>query len=73
MKRESENIQAVMTTGEAAHYLGMSKSALDKARITGELFGTKPPEFVRFGRAIRYVKNELDDWLATLPRQTTLD
>lgn len=42
---------------EAAQYLGVSKSFLDKARIYGG-----GPQFMRFGRAIVYSTEALDEW-----------
>jgi excisionase family DNA binding protein len=42
---------------EAAQYLGVSKSFLDKARIYGG-----GPSFMRFGRAIVYSTEALDEW-----------
>lgn len=42
---------------EAAQYLGVSKSFLDKARIYGG-----GPSFMRFGRAIVYSTADLDAW-----------
>lgn len=42
---------------EAAEYLGVSKSFLDKARIYGG-----GPRFMRFGRAIVYSTGDLADW-----------
>jgi excisionase family DNA binding protein len=46
-----------ISTPEAAEYLGVSESYLNKARH----FGRGPP-YVRFGRAIRYSRDVLDDW-----------
>ncbi|MBR0695868.1 AlpA family transcriptional regulator [Bradyrhizobium lablabi] len=43
---------------EAAEYLGVSKSFLDKARC----YGTNGPSFMRFGRAVVYSTDELDRW-----------
>lgn len=42
---------------EAAQYLGVSKSFLDKARIYGG-----GPQFMRFGRVIVYSTAALDEW-----------
>ncbi|MCK1332468.1 MULTISPECIES: helix-turn-helix domain-containing protein [unclassified Bradyrhizobium] len=46
---------------EAAEYLGVSKSFLDKARC----YGTNGPAFMRFGKAVVYSTDELDRWAAT--------
>lgn len=44
---------------QAAEYLGVSKSFLDKARC----YGTSGPAFMRLGRTIVYDTTELDRWL----------
>ena len=50
---------------EAADYIGMSRSFLRQARMTGQLDGRiPPPQFLKVGsRAIRYLKEDLDQWL----------
>ncbi|WP_426615726.1 helix-turn-helix transcriptional regulator [Bradyrhizobium sp. McL0616] len=45
---------------EAAEYLGLSKSFLDKARIYGG-----GPTFMRFGTAVVYSTDDLDAWAAS--------
>ncbi len=42
---------------QAADYLGVSKSFLDKARIYGG-----GPQYMRFGRSIVYSTADLDEW-----------
>lgn len=44
---------------EAADYVGLSKSTLDKLRC----YGTGPGYF-KLGRAVVYRKSDLDDWVA---------
>ncbi len=46
-----------LTTREAAAFLRLSKSFLDKARLYGG-----GPRFQRFGRKILYRHADLDDW-----------
>lgn len=49
----------VLRTGEAARYIGLSASTLEKKRLTGD-----GPRFIRLGgRAIGYDVRDLDDWL----------
>jgi hypothetical protein len=48
---------ANIRTPQAAEYLGVSKSFLDKARIYGG-----GPRFMRFGRAIVYSTDDLAEW-----------
>lgn len=44
----------------AAEYCGVSKSYLDKLRLTGG-----GPVFFRLGRAVIYNDRDLDDWMAS--------
>ncbi len=49
----------LMKTEEAGRYLGLSSSLLNKLRLTGG-----GPVFVRLaGRAIRYRRPDLDEWV----------
>ena len=48
-----------LTTNEAANYLGLSESTLEKARV----YGTGPT-YVKLGRAVRYRPADLDNWLS---------
>lgn len=54
---------------EAAGYINMSSHYLRKAR-TSELSGVKAPgpPFIRIGRSIRYLRDDLDAWLSTRER-----
>ncbi|MFN3990169.1 MAG: helix-turn-helix transcriptional regulator [Erythrobacter sp.] len=53
-----DNETPYMKTDEAARYLGLSSSLLNKLRLTGG-----GPVFVRLaGRAIRYRRGDLDAW-----------
>ena len=49
-----------LSTPEAANYLGLRKSTLDKYRITG-----KGPSWVKFGRRVVYDSADLDAWIAS--------
>lgn len=53
-----------LTEKEAAHYLNLGVGTLQKSRSAGKLMGRlPPPPFVKLGRAIRYLKPDLDRWL----------
>lgn len=57
----------LMTTKEAAAYLQLSPSLLNKLRLTGG-----GPVFVRLaGRAIRYRRVDLDAWIAASAMAST--
>ena len=49
----------VLNTVEAAAYLRLAKPTLEKLRLTG-----KGPRFLKLGRAVRYERKALTDWLA---------
>ena len=64
---------AVLNTAQAAKYIGLSKSELDRARISGELCGETPPKFFRVGKkAVRYRVEDLDSWLNSQKRYESL-
>jgi predicted DNA-binding transcriptional regulator AlpA len=49
---------------EAAEYIGMSVSFLRQSRVNGDRRNyTSGPNYIRIGRAIRYLVADLDDWL----------
>ena len=49
---------------DAAEYCGFRKSTFDKFRHTGK----GGPPFIRRGRAVFYAIQDLDEWIAALPR-----
>lgn len=54
---------------DAAAYIGMSRSYLAQSRMTGRVGGRTPaPRFVKIGRSVRYLLEDLDAWLDELPR-----
>ena len=58
----------MFTTKAAAHYLSLSEAYLEKLRVIGG-----GPEFVKFGKAVRYEQSALDRWIADRRRRTTSD
>ena len=57
----------VLRTKQAAEYLGLAPSTLEKKRSTGG-----GPRFVRLGgRAIGYQISDLDSWLETQQQATS--
>jgi predicted DNA-binding transcriptional regulator AlpA len=49
---------------EAARYIGMSESFLRQSRMDGIRENRTPgPPFVKIGRAVRYLRRDLDAWL----------
>lgn len=51
---------------EAARYVGLSKSTLDKLRM-----GTDGPAYFKVGRAVVYSTADLDAWLVGKRRTST--
>lgn len=53
-----------LTEHEAAEYICMSRSFLRQDRMNGLRHHRTPgPSYVKIGRAIRYLKEDLDAWL----------
>ena len=53
---------------EAARLLGLSAKTLARYRVAGT-----GPVFHRFGRRIRYLREDLDSWAASRRRASTVD
>ncbi|CAH1569248.1 helix-turn-helix transcriptional regulator [Vibrio rotiferianus] len=52
------------TEQETAAYIGMSRSFLRQSRMEGQRKNrTVAPPFIKIGRAVRYLKEDLDQWL----------
>ncbi|MGF1747186.1 MULTISPECIES: helix-turn-helix transcriptional regulator [Vibrio] len=52
------------TEQETATYIGMSRSFLRQSRMEGHRKNrTVAPPFIKIGRAVRYLKQDLDRWL----------
>ena len=51
---------------DAACYIGMSRSWLAQARMTGD---PNAPPFLKIGRSVRYLREDLDTWLAGCRRR----
>ena len=61
---KSELIQRALNETDAARYVGMSLAYLRMARLTGDLKNRTPgPEFLKIGRTVRYLLDDLDLWL----------
>ena len=49
---------------EAAQYIGMSRSFLAQSRMEGNRLNRTPaPPFIKIGKSVRYLKEDLDTWL----------
>jgi len=56
--------QRALSERDASLYIGMSRSFLRQSRMEGSRIGRTPaPPFIKIGRSIRYLKDDLDQWL----------
>ena len=56
--------QTLLTTSQAARYLGYSDGSLKVSRLSGQLSGVDAPKHLSIGtRTIRYKKSDLDNWI----------
>lgn len=58
METNNHNLNQMLRTPDAAAYCGISKSTLDKYRITGQ-----GPAYIKLGRAVVYDISDLNRWL----------
>lgn len=66
MKSNEPNTIArrVLSETEAANYICMSRSYLAQSRMDGRRKNRTPaPPFIKIGRAVRYLQEDLDQWL----------
>ena len=58
---------------EASKYISMSRSFLRQARMDGNRENRTPaPPFIKIGRTVRYLREDLDAWLESFVRRTHL-
>ncbi|QKX18587.1 AlpA family transcriptional regulator [Microbulbifer sp. YPW1] len=64
MSREALKNSRALSEIEAAKYIGMSRSYLAQARMDGRRDNRTPaPPFIKIGRSVRYLREDLDTWL----------
>jgi predicted DNA-binding transcriptional regulator AlpA len=57
------------TEKEAAKYIGMSRSFLAQSRMEGQRKNRTPaPPYIKIGRSIRYLRDDLDSWLESIKK-----
>lgn len=65
-KQTVDSSTVVMTEREAATYLSLSRATLRRSRMECKGGGSFPtPPFLKLGRTVRYLKGDLDAWLAS--------
>lgn len=53
-----------MTEADASSYTGMSREFLRQSRMHGRRVRRTPgPAFVKIGKSVRYMRDDLDAWL----------
>lgn len=57
-----QNTKKLLTSPEAASLLGVGARTLDNSRTSGILLGQKAPQFIKYGRFVRYEQLELAKW-----------
>lgn len=70
MATESVSHSPLLTTKQAAHYLGFQDTTLRNARYTGRLAGVEAPAYRKLGTVARYDRAVLEDWLGQFAEQT---
>lgn len=54
---------SLLTSKEAAAYLGYSEYTLRSSRSVGMLSGVPTPSYLKIGVSVRYKKEDLDSWI----------
>jgi predicted DNA-binding transcriptional regulator AlpA len=63
-------MQRALPDPEAARYIGMSVSFLKQSRMNGDRENRAPgPPYVKIGRSVRYLREDLDAWLEQYRRE----
>ncbi len=63
----NETTARVFTEQETSRYIGMSRSYLRQARMDGNRDNRTPaPPFIKIGRSVRYLREDLDSWIDQL-------
>ncbi|MFT6909727.1 MAG: putative DNA-binding transcriptional regulator AlpA [Oleiphilaceae bacterium] len=66
-------VKRVLTEIETSQYIGMSRSFLRQARMEGNRDSRTPaPPFIKIGRSVRYLKEDLDNWLDSFSKLSNL-
>ena len=71
MKNHIEKLnKRSLTEEEAAEYCSISRSLLRQSRMNGDLEGRiSGPPWIKMGtRSIRYLIEDLDNWLSSFPK-----
>ena len=56
----------LLTSQEAATYLGFKEATLRNSRCTSKLANIPTPRYLKLGNTVRYKRVDLDNWLDSL-------
>lgn len=56
---------------DSDRYLGFPPGTLKLARHTGTLYGQEPPSFLKIGRSVLYLRDDLDLWITQFKKYRT--
>jgi len=71
MLPEKKQNNKLLSTLEAANYIGCSEVTLRKSRGTGCLFGVDAPKYIKMGKNVRYKLSTLDEWFNQFTEQSS--
>jgi len=61
---EKQVLSRALNERDAASYIAMSRSFLAQSRMDGHRDSRTPaPPFIKIGRSVRYLREDLDHWL----------
>lgn len=63
MTDHKENLKPLSKSKEVASFLGIHDDVVRKSRSTGYLLGRKAPAHCKFGRAVRYKREDVLAWV----------
>jgi len=70
-KTDSHRRPQLLTTKEAASYLGYSPYSLRRSRTDNLLAGITPPEYIKRGSRVFYSREALEGWMSQFLPQTS--
>lgn len=69
--KQRHNLKEINTSKEAANALRVSDFTMRLSRSTGQLLGTKAPKHTNYGRAVRYLAEDLMNWVNKIEKRHT--
>jgi predicted DNA-binding transcriptional regulator AlpA len=60
----------LLSSNNAANFLGYSGNTLRNSRYTGTLASVNAPPHIKLGKSVRYSIEDLNDWLTQFNRLT---